>query len=154
VRRVALCIVQLEGAPRLQAEYIASLLNPRVVETAADRLIQLFELVEGKRVLTKDGVPGPLLKSEIKEQGFTARLSADAVASLASFQRHESAVQAKFFRTLKELDRLQDQRRRREADGPPVSVRKAASTVKKNSVNGSSRGNSLCKMKGPRGKDR
>ena len=105
VERVALCMVRLKRACLLEAEYITARLNPPVTET------------RGGLLLPKDGLLGETI---VLDPGIPAHLSVEGVEHLVEkFQRYETAIENRLFRTLNQLERMQ---RLRQGDQLPAPV--------------------------------
>ena len=110
VKRIALNMVRLNRAARLEAEFITHILNPPETKIEGGSHAQLDEAM-GRRVVLDPGLP--------------ARLSIIAIDGLAGkFQRYETALDNKLFRALHELDRLQ--RMRKGETVPPPAVLEVA----------------------------
>ena len=87
VRCAALDMIRWRRAGRLEAEYITQELNPPIFE------------------------PGPVEESWIVDPGLPASMHCGRVELLAStFQRYETAIANRLFRTLHELERRQRMR--------------------------------------------
>jgi hypothetical protein len=101
VRSAALDMVRLLRARRLEAEYITQVLNPPIHEPGV--LANLGQLDEGALV----------------DPGLPATMPHQAVQLLVStFQRYESAIAIKLFRSLHELERAQRMRRGEQVPAP------------------------------------
>lgn len=104
VKCAALDMIRWRGAGRLEAEYITQVLHPPIHEPGA--LAALSQLREGR----------------IVDPGLPASMHCESVQLLVStFQRYESAIALRLFRTLHELERLQRMRRGEQLPAP-VSV--------------------------------
>jgi hypothetical protein len=90
VGSAALDIVRLRRARRLEAEYVTSMLNPPVREGSSLPDLDLFE----KGALTDAGLPATMHHDDVQ------RL-------VTTYQRYESAIALRLFRTLHELERMQ-----------------------------------------------
>jgi hypothetical protein len=88
VRCAALDMIRWRRAGRLEAEYVTEELNPPIFE------------------------PGPVEETWIVDPGLPASMRCGRVELLVStFQRYETAIANRLFRTLHELERLQRMRR-------------------------------------------
>lgn len=97
VRRVALCLVRLKRACLLEAEYVTENVNPPITE-ATGWDASMDELFSSPVNIIDPGIP--------------ARLPDAAVGVLNDrFQRYETSIEKKLFRTLNQLEQLQTKRR-------------------------------------------
>jgi len=104
VKSAALDMIRWRRAGRLEAEYITQVLHPPI--HAPGTLAALSQLEEGR----------------IVDPGLPASMHCEGVQLLVStFQRYESAIVLRLFRTLHELERLQRMRRVEQLPAP-VSV--------------------------------
>ncbi|MGE0887454.1 MAG: hypothetical protein AB7P14_28355 [Blastocatellales bacterium] len=96
VRRIALCMIRLRRACLIEAEFVTADLNPTITEDSpAELLINVFNQ------------PGKII-----EPGLPARLSVGAVEELVTkFQRYETSIENKLFRTINQLETVQQARR-------------------------------------------
>lgn len=96
VRRIALCMIRLRRACLIEAEFITADLNPTIAEPSqAELLTEVFNQ------------PGKII-----EPGLPARLSVEAVEELVTkFQRYETSIENKLFRTINQLETVQQARR-------------------------------------------
>jgi hypothetical protein len=106
VKRIALHMVRLNRAARLEAEFITHVLNPPITKSEGGLNAELENAI-GRTVVLDPGLPSRLLPSGI-----------DGLAG--KFQRYETALDNKFYRALHELDRLQ--RMRKGETVPPPAV--------------------------------
>ena len=94
VERICLCMVRLRRAGRLEAEFITSEVNPPITKKIDGQLNRDFSLLTGKTVVIDPGLP--------------AQLSTLALDSLVGqFQRYETAIENKLYRTMNQLERIQ-----------------------------------------------
>jgi hypothetical protein len=104
VRRIALCLVRLNRAAMLEAEFITGEINPPLTKTTYPppdpEAARIFEMVDRMNPTTV-----------VLDPGLPARLSASAVETLLTFQRYETAAEHKLDRALRQLERLQRMRR-------------------------------------------
>ena len=127
VSRLACCQMRLKRAPMLEAQFLAGTLNPRIVETSADRaasdlrVIEFIQMFGDKDGVTPEDVTAALAQMQpvVKNEGYVPRVSSSTVSELFLYQRYERAAEDRFYRTLKELNVLQQLRRRREAEKKP-----------------------------------
>lgn len=96
VRRIALCMIRLRRACLIEAEFVTADLNPTITEpNQAEFLIEVLNQ------------PGKII-----EPGLPARLSVEAVEELVTkFQRYETSIENKLFRTINQLETVQQARR-------------------------------------------
>lgn len=104
VRRLALSTVRLRRIGRLEAEYITEELNPPISKTEGSMIELLAQLDDEKTIVLDEGLPAPLRKEAMEYLS-------------SSFQRYETAIENKLYRSLHELERLQ---RRRQGEQTPV----------------------------------
>ncbi len=100
VRRIALCMVRVQRAARLEAESITATLNPPLTETTypfGGDLTEAAEQLYGRTTVLDPGLP--------------ASLSVGQVEELQKFQRYETSHENKLYRTLAQLEALQTARR-------------------------------------------
>lgn len=96
VRRIALCMIRLKRACLIEAEFVTADLNPIITEpNPTELLTEVFKQ------------PGKII-----EPGLPARLSVEAVEELVTkFQRYETSIENKLFRTINQLETVQQARR-------------------------------------------
>ena len=123
VESAALDMVRVRRARRLEAEYITSELNPPI--QAPDPMPRLDLVLQG----------------EILDPGLPAAINAESGQRLVSiFQRYETNIANRLFRTLHELERVQRMRQGERLPAPvAVDVSVHAETGGADSVNEDSR---------------
>lgn len=123
VRHLALCQVRLQRAIMFEAEYLKAILNPRIDRDQIERLA--LDALLAKQSLKGESLTGEEITAEISAVladlkpvvdpgALIPRVTSNAVAELCLYQRYESAAEDRFYRTQKELNLLQRERRRRE----------------------------------------
>lgn len=104
VRRIGLCLVRLDRAAMLEAEFITEEINPPLTKTTYPppdpEAARIFEMVDRMQPTTV-----------VLDAGLPARLSVSDVEALLTFQRYETATENKLYRALNQLERLQRLRR-------------------------------------------
>lgn len=95
VRRVALCLVRLRRAARIEAEFITEKLNPAKTRTVFSDGSELHDLVE--TVIVDPGMPASLSTADVEE--------------LQTLQRYETSIEGKLYRALHQVERMQRMRR-------------------------------------------
>lgn len=90
VRRIAFCMVRLDRAARLEAEYITAEIHLPVQEQ-----------------LLPDVLERPIVESELP----AAVGSLSAINLVSGFQRYETAIENKLYRAINQLERTQRMRR-------------------------------------------
>jgi hypothetical protein len=86
VQRIAFCMIRLQRAGRLEAEFITGEIHPPI----------------------KGGTLDDLLAPSIEDPGIPAAVGALGAMNLASgFQRYETAIENKLYRAINLLERLQ-----------------------------------------------
>jgi hypothetical protein len=100
VRRIALGMLRVHRAAVLEAEYLTAKLNAPITQ-------KTLNAMDMERMLAE--MTG---KTSVLDPGLPARLTAEDVDSLTSkFQRYETAVENKLYRSIHELERMQRLRR-------------------------------------------
>ena len=96
--RMAFCMVRIKRALRLEAEFITSELHPPITKVEGGHLNGDSEFLYGTTIVLDPGLP--------------ARLPSSAVDTLVGkFQRYETSIENKLYRSMHELERLQRQRK-------------------------------------------
>ena len=97
VERMALAILRVERACRLEAEHVTATLNPPTTRSVGGDLDRLYAESFGT--------------VEVVDPGLPASLSAEKLAELADcFGRYETAHENRFYRALNQLRQLQAER--------------------------------------------
>jgi hypothetical protein len=102
IEAAALDVVRLPRARRLEAEYITGELNP---PTRGPSL---------RDVLGGDDV------GQVIDPGLPAAITAEAIQRMVTFQRYETSISLRLFRTLHELERYQSMRRGDRVPAPVI----------------------------------
>ena len=102
IRRIALCIIRLDRAAMMEAEFITDYLNPKVEDRRVIRKGEGSEMMAGWNDEVEISVVDP---------GMPARVSPETIEILTNrFQRYETANENRLFRLLHQLERMQRMR--------------------------------------------
>lgn len=105
VERMALAVLRVQRASRLEAEHVTAAINPPVTQTVGGDLDRFYTESFGR--------------VEVVDPGLPASLSAATVEQLDNFNRYETAHENRFHRSVNQLRQMQ---RDRQAAQPPATA--------------------------------